>query len=185
MFSCLPVSFCSQGGVYPSMYWGRWPPGQTPPADTSLPSACWDTPPPTATATGGTHPTGMHTCFTFKVAFEVKELIIWRFHEIYDPISSVHYIRHSHGQPPGFQGRGKGGCKNLLKIENYKKNPDSSELVVITVSVFQKQNIYTIPNFLTMSRICMSPLLGYLVVQEAFPLACGLFFAAGLTDLVC
>ena len=129
MPACL--SFCSQGGVYPSMYWGRWPPGQTPPADTPLPSACWNTHPcpvhagihplPTATAADGTHPTGMHTCFPFKVTFEVKELIIWRFYEIYDPISSVHYIRHSLGQPPGFQGGGKGGCKNLLKIEDYKK----------------------------------------------------------------
>ena len=33
------------GDVYPSMHWGRTPP-----------------PPWTATATGGTHPTGMHSC---------------------------------------------------------------------------------------------------------------------------
>ena len=38
--------FCSQGEgeVYPSMHWVR--------------------PPPTATAADGTHPTGMHSCFT-------------------------------------------------------------------------------------------------------------------------
>ena len=57
-------------GVYPSMHWGRDPSGQTPPGQTpplgrhpSLPSACWVTPPPTATAADGTHPTGMHSCF--------------------------------------------------------------------------------------------------------------------------
>ena len=46
----------------------------TPPADTPLPSAYWDThtpaqcmlgytSPPAATAADGTHPTGMHSCF--------------------------------------------------------------------------------------------------------------------------
>ena len=37
-------------GMYPSMHWGRQPPGQTP---------------PTATAADGTHPTGMHSCFGY------------------------------------------------------------------------------------------------------------------------
>ena len=37
------VSRPTPGGVYPSMYWGRPPPG-------------------TATAEGGMHPTGMHSC---------------------------------------------------------------------------------------------------------------------------
>ena len=44
---------------------GKHPPGQTPP----LPNACWDTPPFLVDTTGygqqagGTHPTGMHSCF--------------------------------------------------------------------------------------------------------------------------
>ena len=29
--------------------------------------ACWDTLPPTTTAAGGTHPTGMHSCLHFKI----------------------------------------------------------------------------------------------------------------------
>ena len=48
MFSQACLSFCSrggEGGVYPSMHWGRHPP-----------------PNPTATAADGTHPTGMHSC---------------------------------------------------------------------------------------------------------------------------
>ena len=87
------LSFCSRGqgvlqtppGRHPlaDTPWAE-PPGQTPPgrhptsrhspsrhfpqqtplADTPLPSACWDTPPPppVATAADGTHPTGMHSC---------------------------------------------------------------------------------------------------------------------------
>ena len=41
--------------TYPSMHWGRHPPQQTYPSQ----------PPPgeTATATDGTHPTGMHLCW--------------------------------------------------------------------------------------------------------------------------
>ena len=37
----------------------------SPRADTPLPSACWDTPPSTATAADGTHPTGMHSCYFY------------------------------------------------------------------------------------------------------------------------
>ena len=47
-------------GGYPSMYWGRHPPRQTPPpcADATPPGRH----PPTATAADGTHPTGLHSC---------------------------------------------------------------------------------------------------------------------------
>ena len=57
---------------------GRHAPGETPPGHTTppgrhlLPSACWDTPPPPVQCmlgygqqAGGTHPTEMHTCYTF------------------------------------------------------------------------------------------------------------------------
>ena len=42
---------------------GQTPLGRHPPGTHTLPSACWDTPPPrAATAANGTHPTGMHSC---------------------------------------------------------------------------------------------------------------------------
>ena len=52
------------------LFTGGWqtpPKRQTPPsrADTPLPSTCWDTPPSTATAADGTHPTGMHSCYFY------------------------------------------------------------------------------------------------------------------------
>ncbi|XP_070576820.1 probable cardiolipin synthase (CMP-forming) [Ptychodera flava] len=47
-----------------------------------------------------------------------------------------------------------------------------------------KENIFTIPNLLTTSRIAATPLLGYLVLNEYFGLATCLFGLAGLTDLL-
>lgn len=48
----------------------------------------------------------------------------------------------------------------------------------------QFENIVTIPNILTVSRMAMCPVLGYLVVQNNYTTAFGLFVAAGVTDLV-
>ena len=82
MFSQASVILFTGGGVYPSMYWGRHSPGQTPPEQTSLgrhplppsrhPLHLGKHPldrhplgkhPLTATAADGTHPTGMHSCY--------------------------------------------------------------------------------------------------------------------------
>uniref|UniRef100_F6UD94 Cardiolipin synthase (CMP-forming) n=1 Tax=Xenopus tropicalis TaxID=8364 RepID=F6UD94_XENTR len=46
------------------------------------------------------------------------------------------------------------------------------------------ENPWTIPNLLSMTRIGLSPVLGYLVVGEDFNLALGLFVFAGITDLL-
>lgn len=47
-----------------------------------------------------------------------------------------------------------------------------------------RENIYTIPNLLTVSRILACPVLGYAIVQDNFVLASSLLVYAGLTDLV-
>ena len=46
-----------------------------------------------------------------------------------------------------------------------------------------KENIYTIPNFLTVGRFIVAPYLGYMVLQENFHLACALLGVAALTDM--
>jgi cardiolipin synthase len=46
------------------------------------------------------------------------------------------------------------------------------------------ENIYTIPNILTFSRLLASPYIGYLIVNEKYPLALGIFAVAGITDMV-
>lgn len=48
----------------------------------------------------------------------------------------------------------------------------------------QTENILTIPNVLTVGRMLMCPVLGYLVIHNEYPTAFGLFIAAGITDLV-
>ncbi|KAH8548830.1 CDP-alcohol phosphatidyltransferase [Umbelopsis sp. PMI_123] len=46
------------------------------------------------------------------------------------------------------------------------------------------ENIYTIPNILTFSRLLASPYIGYLIVNENYPLALGIFAVAGITDML-
>ncbi|KAL2919024.1 hypothetical protein HK105_201294 [Polyrhizophydium stewartii] len=46
------------------------------------------------------------------------------------------------------------------------------------------ENIYTAANGLTVSRILMTPVIGYLIVQQSFVSACSLLAIAALTDLL-
>ena len=46
------------------------------------------------------------------------------------------------------------------------------------------ENIYTLPNLLTFSRLIAAPAVGYLILHDAHAWAAGLFFYAGVTDLV-
>ena len=50
--------------------------------------------------------------------------------------------------------------------------------------VQRKDMILTVPNVLTLSRMLMSPILGYLIVANSYAMACILFAVAGATDLV-
>lgn len=50
--------------------------------------------------------------------------------------------------------------------------------------MFQYENPWTIPNMLSMTRIGLAPVLGYLIIEEDFNIALGVFALAGLTDLV-
>lgn len=47
-----------------------------------------------------------------------------------------------------------------------------------------RENIYTLPNVLTVSRILACPVLGWAIVQDDFVMATSLLVYAGLTDLV-
>ncbi|XP_049724776.1 cardiolipin synthase (CMP-forming) isoform X1 [Elephas maximus indicus] len=46
------------------------------------------------------------------------------------------------------------------------------------------ENPWTIPNMLSMTRIGLAPVLGYLIIEEDFHIALGVFALAGLTDLL-
>ncbi|KAM4841848.1 cardiolipin synthase (CMP-forming) isoform 1-T1 [Thomomys bottae] len=51
-----------------------------------------------------------------------------------------------------------------------------------TASLYE--NPWTIPNMLSMTRIGLAPVLGYLILEEDFNVALGVFALAGLTDLL-
>ncbi|MCJ1351144.1 MAG: hypothetical protein MMC33_001126 [Icmadophila ericetorum] len=46
------------------------------------------------------------------------------------------------------------------------------------------ENIYTVPNVLTFSRLIAAPVVGYLVIHDQHAWAVGLFAYAGITDLI-
>ena len=50
--------------------------------------------------------------------------------------------------------------------------------------LFQKDNIYTVPNALSLSRIVISPFIAYSVVSDQHLTALALFGVAGVTDFV-
>ncbi|XP_063774668.1 DNA helicase MCM8 isoform X4 [Pseudophryne corroboree] len=62
-------------------------------------------------------------------------------------------------------------------------NPGEADPANRPLSVLY-ENPWTIPNFLSMTRIGLSPVLGYLVVGEDFNIALGIFAFAGVTDLL-
>lgn len=51
-------------------------------------------------------------------------------------------------------------------------------------SLTPHENIYTVPNILTFSRLIAAPVCGYLVLHDQHAWAVGLFAYAGITDLV-
>jgi len=51
-------------------------------------------------------------------------------------------------------------------------------------SLTPHENIYTVPNILTFSRLIAAPVIGYLVLHDYHAWAVGLFAYAGITDLV-
>jgi len=52
------------------------------------------------------------------------------------------------------------------------------------ISEFTKENIATIPNILTASRMILAPVIGYLVLNQNYDIAMILFAFAGVTDLL-
>lgn len=51
-------------------------------------------------------------------------------------------------------------------------------------SLTPHENIYTVPNLLTFSRLFIAPFIGYAIVQDAHAWALGLFVYAGVSDLL-
>ncbi|KAI9308904.1 hypothetical protein BJ944DRAFT_259398 [Cunninghamella echinulata] len=65
------------------------------------------------------------------------------------------------------------------KAENAKVVVNKIKSVIPT-----HENIYTIPNFLTFSRLLSAPFIGYLIIQHNYDAALGIFALAGFTDML-
>ncbi|KAG5868155.1 hypothetical protein JTB14_017348 [Gonioctena quinquepunctata] len=50
--------------------------------------------------------------------------------------------------------------------------------------IIERENVYTIPNFLCIARVVLSPYLGYLIVQSEFDFALVVLAVAAFTDLL-
>ncbi|KAL4738654.1 CDP-alcohol phosphatidyltransferase-domain-containing protein [Aspergillus similis] len=78
------------------------------------------------------------------------------------------------------QQRGSAKKTDAEKPAVPKKSPILSRIPLPTAH----ENIYTIPNILTFSRLVAAPLVGYFLVHEHHAAALALFAYAGITDLV-
>ncbi|KAF2965776.1 hypothetical protein GQX73_g7800 [Xylaria multiplex] len=73
---------------------------------------------------------------------------------------------------------GQGGAYDGIGID-----AAAIELFVLP-SLTPHENIYTIPNLLTFSRLVAAPFIGYAILHDAHTLALGLFAYAGVSDLL-
>ncbi|TVY49891.1 putative CDP-alcohol phosphatidyltransferase class-I family protein [Lachnellula occidentalis] len=64
------------------------------------------------------------------------------------------------------------------------RKPILNALKKLTPKLTPHENIYTVPNILTFSRLIAAPVVGYLVLHDHHAWAFGLFAYAGITDLV-
>lgn len=65
-----------------------------------------------------------------------------------------------------------------------KRRPIKDIRKRILSSLTPHENIYTVPNLLTFSRLLAAPVIGYLVLHDQHVWAVGLFAYAGISDLV-
>jgi len=72
----------------------------------------------------------------------------------------------------------------LWNSESQKKPLTRIPQVLGVLKKTKHENIYTIPNILTFSRLVAAPVVGWLVLHDYHAWAFGLFAYAGITDLV-
>ncbi|RZC42023.1 cardiolipin synthase 1 [Asbolus verrucosus] len=72
--------------------------------------------------------------------------------------------------------------KGTVILQDIKETTDKVKGKV--EEVIERENIYTIPNFLCISRILISPYLGMLIVQADFNFALAVLGVAAVTDLL-
>ncbi|KAI1420589.1 CDP-alcohol phosphatidyltransferase-domain-containing protein [Xylaria sp. FL1777] len=79
---------------------------------------------------------------------------------------------------------GKEG-RESAKAQQHAPRPQPKGIrKVLLPSLTPHENIYTVPNLLTFSRLVAAPFIGYAILHDAHALALGLFAYAGVSDLL-
>lgn len=77
-----------------------------------------------------------------------------------------------------------GNITNLSSTLSPEPRQPKKPILKVLKQLTPHENIYTIPNILTFSRLIAAPVIGYLVLHDHHAWAVGLFAYAGITDLV-
>ena len=73
----------------------------------------------------------------------------------------------------------------LLTIERSSNPSTATKRLLAKLPITKShENIYTVPNILTFTRLVAAPIVGYLLVHDYHAAALSLFAYAGITDLV-
>lgn len=74
---------------------------------------------------------------------------------------------------------------NISLFHHKKESIFITSLLYIQIKEKQsRENIWTIPNYLTFSRLIASPIIGYFILNDQYNLALIAFIYAGITDSV-
>ena len=96
---------------------------------------------------------------------------------VYNKISSLHQLRYnSSNHPPS--------TTSFTTPPTPLTTTDKLRSALPSLPITPHENIYTIPNILTFSRLASAPLIGYFILAVQPLPALALFFYAGLTDLI-
>ena len=95
------------------------------------------------------------------------------------PLGCLFHETHSHSPP--LSGQSFPSYANDIPKPNARTVVGATKLLT---SLTPHENIYTIPNILTFTRLLAAPAVGYAILTTQPALALGLFFYAGVTDAV-
>ncbi|TGJ87408.1 hypothetical protein E0Z10_g1368 [Xylaria hypoxylon] len=79
---------------------------------------------------------------------------------------------------------GKEGRESTQAQPSRSDAPQPKGIRKVLPSLTPRENIYTVPNLLTFSRLVAAPVIGYAILHDAHTLALGLFAYAGVSDLL-
>ncbi|KAI0554937.1 CDP-alcohol phosphatidyltransferase-domain-containing protein [Xylaria curta] len=74
--------------------------------------------------------------------------------------------------------------KDGRQTQSPPEEKQSKGIRKVLPSLTPHENIYTVPNLLTFSRLVAAPFIGYAILHDAHTLALGLFAYAGVSDLL-